>query len=145
MKSEPATTEPGSVSESFYSGALTRISRFMVVLAVLCAAGAWWRFGWPAALGLVSGCAIAYLNFHWLKRVVDALAEGVTRSGQRPSGGRVVLRFVLRYLLAVAAAYVLFRLAPATMAGFLAGLFLPVGAILCEAAYEVQAALFRGM
>jgi hypothetical protein len=134
-----------SASESFYSGALTRISRFMVVLAVIFGIAAWWRFGWPTGLGLVSGCAIAYLNFHWLKRGVDALAEGITRPGRRPPRGGVVLRFVLRYLLAGAAAYALFHLAPATLGGFLAGLFLPVGAILCEAVYEVQAALFRGI
>jgi hypothetical protein len=117
----------------------------MLVLAVIFSVGAWLWFGWPTGLGLVSGCAIAYLNFHWLKRVVNALAEGVTLPGRCPPRGGVVLRFVLRYLLAGAAAYALFRLAPAALGGFLAGLFLPVGAILCEAVYEVRAALLRGM
>jgi hypothetical protein len=144
LKTEAAMPESGS-AESFYSGALTRISRFMVVLAVIFAVAAWLRFGWPTGLGLVSGCAVSYLNFHWLKRGVNALAEGITRPGRRPPRGGVVLRFALRYLLAGAAAYALFHLAPAALGGFLAGLFLPVGAILCEAVYEVQAALFRGV
>ena len=68
-------------AEFFYSGALDRISRFMVVLAVLLSAAGWLRFGWRVALGFACGCAIAYLNFHWLKRVVTALADRATQTG----------------------------------------------------------------
>ena len=140
---------PGSLAdadpaaESFYSGALARISRYMLLLAVLSSALLLLRFGWPIALGFAAGCAIAYLNFHWLKRAVTALADRITQTGSRR--GRVVWKFVLRYVLAGIAAYLLFRLAPVTLKGFLAGLFLPVAAILCEAVYEAYAAVFRGM
>ncbi len=67
---EPMTTDANS--ETFYSGALERISRIMIVLAVVLSATAWWRYGWRVALGFACGCAVAYLNFHWLKRVVAA-------------------------------------------------------------------------
>jgi hypothetical protein len=42
-------------------------------------------------------------------------------------------------------AYVILTVSPASLNGLLAGLFLPVAAILCEAGYEVYAALIRGV
>jgi ATP synthase I chain len=141
--SEPLTNESGS--EAFYSGALGRISRLMLVLAFLLAVAGWWRYGWRAALGFVCGCAVAYLNFHWLKRVVAALADRATESGQSQSSSGMVLRFLLRYVLMALGAYVIFTVSPASLYGLFAGLFLPVAAIACEAAYEAWVALARGI
>jgi hypothetical protein len=132
-------------SESFYGGALERISRFMKVLTVVLGVAGWWYYGWRLALGFLCGCAVAYLNFHWLKRVVAALADRATGSGQRPSSGGMVLRFLLRYVLMALGAYVIFTISPASLYGLFAGLFLPVAAIACEAAYEGWAALARGI
>jgi hypothetical protein len=56
-----------------------------------------------------------------------------------------VLRFLLRYLLMGLSAYAIFTVSRASLYGLLAGLFLPVAGIACEAAYEVYAALARGM
>lgn len=131
-----------AAAESFYSGALARIARYMLILAVLFSGFTLWRFGWRTALGFAAGCAIAYLNFHWLKGAVIAMADRITQTESRR--GRVVWKFLLRYLLAGMAAYILFRLAPVALKGFLAGLFLPMAAILCEAAYEVYSAVFHG-
>jgi len=136
------TTNPNS--EAFYSGALDRISRLMLVLAIGLSATAWLRYGWRIALGFACGSALAYLNFHWLKRVVIALADRATHSGQTQSGQGVVLRFVLRYVLMALGAYVIFTVSRASLYGLFAGLFLPVGAIACEAAYELWIALVRG-
>ena len=47
FSSKPLTTDPNS--EAFYSGALDRISRFMLVLAVGLSAAAWWHYGWRIA------------------------------------------------------------------------------------------------
>jgi ATP synthase I chain len=137
-------TEPGK-SEAFYASAATRIPRFMIVLAILFTAGALIRFGWRIALGFACGCAIAYLNFHWLERVVNALADRVTRTGQRESGRGVVGRFLLRYLLMALAAYAILSVSPASLYGLFAGLFLPVAGIACEAVYEIYAAYARGV
>ena len=136
------TTNPNS--EAFYSGALDRISRLMLVLAIGLSATAWLRYGWLIALGFACGSALAYLNFHWLKRVVIALADRATQSGQQSSQG-VVLRFLLRYVLMALGAYVIFTVSPASLYGLFAGLFLPVAAIACEAAYEAWVALARGI
>ena len=132
-------------SDSFYSGAFTRIARCMVALAVLLTVAGWLRFGWRIALGFACGCAIAYLNFHWLERVVSALADRATQSGRTQSSGGVVFRFLLRYFLMAVAGYAIFSVSPASLNGLFAGLFLPVAGIACEAAYEVYAAFARGM
>jgi ATP synthase I chain len=140
---EPLTTDANI--EAFYSGALDRISRLMVALAVVFSLGAWWRYGWRVSLGLVCGSAVAYLNFHWLKRVVTALADRATEPGHTKSSKGVVFRFLLRYLLMGLGAYAIFTVSPASLYGLFAGLFLPVAAIACEAAYEVYVALARGI
>jgi dipeptide/tripeptide permease len=139
---EPFTTDPKS--EAFYAGALDRIFRLMVMLAVVLSAAAWWRYGWRVALGFTCGSAVAYLNFHWLKRVVIALADRATQSGQTQSSQGVVLRFLLRYVLMALAAYVIFTVSRASVYGLIVGLFLPVAAIACEAAYELWGAVARG-
>jgi len=131
--------------EQFYSGALARISQFMLVLWVALTIAAAIRYGWRPALGFACGSAVAYLNFHWLKRVVTALAERITRGGRQSSGKGIILRFVFRYVLMGLAAYVILTVSPASLHGLLAGLFLPVGAIACEAAYEAYVALARGI
>jgi hypothetical protein len=133
-----------SRAESFYSGALTRIPRFMIALALLLSGAGWLRFGWRVALGFACGCAIAHLNFHWLERVVTALADRATQTPYKQSSGGIVFRFLVRYFLMAAAAYAIFSVSPASLYGLWAGLFLPVGGIACEAAFELYMALARG-
>jgi len=141
--------EPGTSlspeTESFYSGALTRISRFMLVLALLAIVPLWIRFGPAMCLGFAVGCGVANLNFVWLKRVISGIADRITQTGDSRSGKGIVLRFLLRYALMGIAAYVIFTVSRASLYGLFAGLFLPVAAIVCEAAYEVYAALVRGL
>ncbi|MGH9501457.1 MAG: ATP synthase subunit I [Terriglobales bacterium] len=140
---ETLTTDPNR--DAFYAGAIDRISRFMRVLAVGLTAVLWWRYGWRVAVGFICGSAVAYLNFHWLKRVVSALADRATQPGHAPSSTGVVLWFLFRYVLMGLGAYVIFAVSPASLYGLFAGLFLPVAAIACEAAYETWVALARGI
>jgi hypothetical protein len=126
---------------SFHAGALDRIRRGMIILGVGFTTVAWVLLGWRIAAGLASGCCIAYLNFHLLQRVVSGVVERTIASGNPQSGKGIILRFVLRYLAVACAAYVILTSYPASLHGFLAGLFLPVAAILCEAAYELYMAL----
>jgi small-conductance mechanosensitive channel len=134
-----------SASEHFYSGALRRIGVFMVVAGTLLAAMAWWRFGIRAAAGFAFGCVIAYVNFYWLKRVIAGFVDRASGAESSRSGSGIVFRFLLRYVLMAVGAYVILTVSPASLHGLLAGLFLPVAAILCEAAYEVYAALAHGI
>ena len=140
-----APAEASEASEAFYSRALPRIRRFMIALAAVFTVFLLLRFGWRISLGFVVGCAIAYVNFYWLKRVVAGLADNLTATGKRPSSAGIVLRFLARYFLMALAAYAIFRISPASLYGLFAGLFLPVGAIMCEAGYELYAALRHGL
>jgi hypothetical protein len=132
-------------AEAFYSGALLRITRLMAVLAVVAMVPVTVLYGPVVGLGFAVGCVIAYVNFYYLKRVVSALADRVTATGQSESGRGILLRFLLRYALIAAAAYVIFRVSVASLYALLGGLFLPVAAIGCEAAYEAYVAVRKGL
>lgn len=128
-------------SEAFYSGALERVRNMMLVLGLLASAAAWAGFGFRTAIGVLLGCTIAFLNFQWLKSGVSGLADRVTNTGKPQSGKGIVARFLLRYGLLGVAAYAILTSFPASLRGLFAGLFLPVGAIVCEAVYELYATL----
>lgn len=130
-------------TDPFYSGALARVRNFMLILVPTLSAAAWWKFGNSAALGFLLGCVIAYLNFHWLKSGVAGLTDRVANTGNAQSGKGIIARFLLRYVLLGVAAYVILTSFPASLRGLFAGLFLPVGAIACEAAYELYVAVTR--
>ncbi|MGA8763372.1 MAG: ATP synthase subunit I [Candidatus Sulfotelmatobacter sp.] len=142
---ESSPLESGAAAESFYSGALDRVRHFMVMLGVLLVGGAWWEFGLRPAIGFGFGCAIAYINFYWLKRVIEGFVDRAAGTATSQSGKGIVFRFLLRYALMAAGAYAILTVSPASLNGLLAGLFLPVVAIACEAGYELYAALARGV
>lgn len=146
MPDSPQTepiSQPGA--ERFYTGALDRIRRFMVVIAPVATALTWWKFGVRPAAGFAFGCLIAFINFHWLKRVISGFVDRAASTPTSQSSDGIVFRFLLRYILMAVGAYVILTVSPASLNGLLAGLFLPVAAILCEAGYELYAALIRGV
>jgi ATP synthase I subunit len=132
-------------SEAFYVGGLIRIRNFMLALAPILAIATAFKFGMHPALGFLLGCVISYLNFHWMKSGVSGLADKVTNTGKSQSGKGIVARFLLRYALLGGAAYAILTSFPASLRGLFAGLFLPVGAIVCEAVYELYAGIRRGI
>jgi hypothetical protein len=139
----PGPEDRAETSEAFYASALPRIRNFMLVLGAVFVGAAWAKFGARAALGFLLGAVIAYLNFQWLKSGVSGLADKVTNTGKRQSGKGIVARFLLRYALLGVAAYAILTSFPASLRGLFAGLFLPVGAIACEAVYELYAAVIH--
>jgi hypothetical protein len=141
----PNISEPQAAAERFYSGALDRIRRFMSVIAPVAAAAVFWKFGIRSAIGVALGCAIAFVNFYWLKRAIGGFADRATGSATSQPGSGIVARFLLRYALIALGAYAILTVSPASLNGLLAGLFLPVVAIACEAAYELYAAITRGI
>lgn len=141
--SDPAETPASAPEDDFYAAAAARIPRFMIGLGLLLSCAVWWKFGRSSAVGFLAGSIIAFLNFHWLKTGVSGLADRVTNSGQAQSGKGIVARFLLRYVLMGVAAYGILTSFPASLRGLFAGLFLPVGAIACEAVYETYAVISR--
>lgn len=147
---DPYTPDPAA--EAFYAGAITRITRLLPVLSALGAAVAWWRAGGWFAAGFLAGCVVSYGNFYWLKRAVEALATVTVQQGhelnaveRRSIAQAAVLRFLMRYGVIGIAAYAIFRISVSSLYGMLAGLFVPAAAIVCEAVYELYAALRRGL
>ena len=145
VPSTASVPEENSAAEIFYSGAITRILRNLLVVAAILLPPVWISFGWRPAAGLVLGGAISYLNFHWLARAVQGLADRIVEKRSRERGAAIVGRFLLRYLLIGAAAYVIFIGWSAASRGLLLGLCLPVAAMLGAAAYELYVALRRGL
>jgi len=140
-----SSSVPDPQAEKFYSGAMDRIRRFMVVIGVVATAVVLVGVGWKVAVGVAFGCAIAWLNFYWLKQAVSALADRVTATGRKQSSGGIVMRFLLRYALIALGGYAIFTVSRDSLYGLLGGLFLTVAAILCESAYEVVVAVRRGI
>lgn len=126
--------------EAFNQRALQRMFRTMVVVSVLLLAPAFWKYKAAGAIGFAAGAAISCINFRALQRSVEGLAERIVNGQSRERGGRIVLRFLLRYALVGLAAYAIFRGSASAFRGFLWGLCLPVAAMMIEAAAEAYAA-----
>jgi hypothetical protein len=139
---DPATAS--AAAEKFYAGAIRRILRILAILAVALMAPIWLAFSLQSALGFAAGAAASWFNFHSLARGVEGLADRIVNAQSRERGSVVVARFVLRYLLVGIVAYAIFKGSYYAFRGFLAGICLPVAAILSEAAYEAYAAFRRG-
>ena len=139
---------PEVVSEreavAFAANAFRRIFVVMVALLIAGTPLLWVRFGRGVGLSFVIGGGISLINFYWLKRVLAAMVEAVAVQGKKRSAAGIVLRFVLRYVLIAVAAYVIFKSSAMSLYGLCAGLSLPVGAVLIEAAYAIYGALRRG-
>ena len=88
-----------------------------------------WR-GWTWSLGWVLGCTASMLNFHWLRRVTESLGSG-------PAKDRKAVLLGLRYLLLGGGAYVILKYTAISLPAALAGLFVPVAAVIIEILIEL--------
>ncbi|MGA2416427.1 MAG: ATP synthase subunit I [Candidatus Sulfotelmatobacter sp.] len=137
-------TSRENAAERFFSAAIPRMLRFILILGAIFALSVAWRFGVDTALGFAAGTVIAYLSFRSLNKAVQSLASRIVDAKQPASGFSLVHGFFLRYLLAGIVAYVIFTSSPRAFRGFLFGLCTPVAAMLMEAGFEAYAALRRG-
>jgi hypothetical protein len=125
-----------SDDRTIYERIIPRLLRNMLVVSVLLLGPAFWRYRWAGAIGFAFGAAVSYVNFRSLTRGVEALTERIVNHGSREKGGRIVLRFVVRYGLVGAVAYAIFKGSSLAFRGFLWGLCVPVAALMVEAAWE---------
>jgi len=133
-----------SFTDALFVSSMRRVERLIPVLAIIVSLILSLKAGWILALGFLAGAAVAFVNFRSLKSTVKAVADAVIQSGAHASKPSVVLRFLMRFVLIAVAAYVIFLSYPVAFHGFLGGLFVPVLAILAEAAYVVYLAIRRG-
>jgi|SRR5579863_3832055 len=140
----PASTEAPTAADRFFSAAVPRMLRALLVVGAIFTLLAAWRFGLTTAIGFAAGSFISYLSFRSLHIAVQALAARVVEAHQAERGLSLVNGFFLRYLLAGIVAYVIFTSSSQAFRGFLFGLCTPVAAMLVEAGLEVYAALRSG-
>jgi hypothetical protein len=116
-----------------YEAALVRMARGTVALAAAGCLACLILRGWRWALAYLLGAAASYLNFRWLKRVVDALGGALST---RPSPKFAIL-IGLRYLLLGAGAYAIVNFTSLSLPAALIGLFVPVAAVILEIVFEL--------
>jgi hypothetical protein len=140
-----AGPQPSSpAADQFFSAAIPRMLRFLVILGAAFTAFVGWRLGLVTAIGFAAGAFIAYLSFRSLNNAVHALTARIVEIQQPERGFALVNGFFLRYLLAGIVAYVIFTSSSQAFRGFLFGLCTPVAALLMEAGFEAYAAVRRG-
>ncbi len=126
-----------------YERIIPRVLRNMLVASVLLLAPAFWFYRWAGSIGFAFGAAVSYVNFRSLTRGVEGLADRIVNRNSQEKGGRIILRFLVRYGLVAAAAYAIFKGSSLAFRGFLWGLCVPVAALLAEAVWEGYAAFRR--
>ena len=115
---------------------IPRLLRIIVVLTLLLLIPMFWIYRLAGAVGFTFGAAVSYINFRTLSRGVEGLTARVVDHQSKEKGGRIILRFVFRYLLVGVVAYVIFKGSSQAFHGFLWGLCIPAGALMAEAVWE---------
>ena len=137
---------PGGVSSdetSIFDRIIPRLLRNLLVLSVLLLGPAFWFYRWAGSIGFAFGAAVSYVNFRSLTRGVEGLADRIVNRNSREKGGKILLRFVVRYGLVGAVAYAIFKSSSVAFRGFLWGLCMPAMALMVEAVWEGYAAFRR--
>ena len=117
--------------ERFYDRAMERISRLMFALGAGGILMAWaWR-GWTWGAGFALGAVASWLNYRWLKNVVDTL------TGRKAKSNHMLAFAGLRYLLLGGGAYVILRYSKISVAATLVGLFVSAAAVITEILIEL--------
>ena len=91
--------ESSAQSSVFYSHAIGRIKRTILILGLLLTPMVGIRYGLLPASGFLLGAVISYFNFHSLERAVDGLGGRIVEAHSQEKGGAIVARFLLRYLV----------------------------------------------
>jgi hypothetical protein len=91
----------------------TRISQLTLLLGVVAAVPVAYFYGWRWGVGIFAGAGLAWFNFRWLQKGLDALADAsMAQSAQQkvyvPFG--TYFHAAFRYLLIALAVYVIFKL-----------------------------------
>lgn len=115
------------------SQAEARLPRWMIALAGVTAVAALVSGQSRFAAGFVLGAGLALVNYFWLHQAVEHLMAAGTERLPRA----LIAKFLLRYPLVIGGAYLVYRTGWFSLAGLLAGLFVPVGGVLAEAVVQI--------
>ena len=123
-----------------------RIAWLTPAIGLVAAAGAGALHRWSWAAGLLIGAGLAWLNFRWLRRGLDALmAVSAAQQGMPkpsiPTG--TWARLVFRYGLIGLCVYVIFEVLQIPLASMFLGLCALGAATMAASVYEVLKPLDR--
>jgi hypothetical protein len=119
----------------FFDRALQRMGKIMWAIGAGGLLACWaWR-GWTWGAGFALGSAASWLNFRWLKQVVDIL--GTTDPLDRPGRKRMAVLAGLRYLLLGGGAYAILHYSSISVPAAMMGLFVSVAAVIAEILFEL--------
>jgi hypothetical protein len=82
--------------------------------------------GWTWGAGVLLGAGASWLNFRWLKQIVESLGEN------HPTRKRLAVLAGLRYAILGAGAYVILKYSSISVPAALMGLFAPAAAVIAE-------------
>ena len=120
--------------QAFLDRALARIHALIAYLTVAGLIAAAIYGGWKWTVGFLLGAAASWINFRWLRQMVNALGHA---AAGKPPKARVAVFLGLRYLLLAAAGYVILNYSKLSVAAGLIGLFVPAAAVILEILYEL--------
>ncbi len=131
--SEAARGVPGAVTER-------RIAWLTLVIGAGAAVATGFSYRWIWAAGLLIGAILAWLNFRWLRRGMDALVEAANAQAgaaetRVPVG--TYFRALFRYALIALSVYVIFKLLGIPLVSMVLGLFALGAAAVAASVYEV--------
>jgi len=97
---------------SRYLKSEARIAQLTLLIGAIAALPVAFLEGWRWGLGILVGAVLAWFNFRWLQKGLDALADAATtqsteHAAQVPFG--TYFRAAFRYVLIALAVYVIFK------------------------------------
>ena len=118
----------------FFGRAVARIQMSIALLSGTGTLVAMVYGRWPWAVGFALGAGASYLNFRWLKQMVNSL--GSAAAGNPPKT-RLAVLLGLRYLLLALGGYVILRFSALSVVAACFGLFVPAAAVILEILFEL--------
>jgi hypothetical protein len=117
-----------------------RIAWLTPLIGLVAAAVAAVRHRWPWSAGLLIGAGLAWLNFRWLARGLDALVAASTAQSGAPKPQVPVTTYFLaffRYALIALIVYVNFKVLNVPLVSMVLGLCALGAATMAASVYEV--------
>jgi small-conductance mechanosensitive channel len=129
-------------TDDFYAAAERRIEYLTVGIGIVATIAVAVHWGIKTGLGLAIGAALSWINFRWMKQGVTTLAllsVAQEHANKVRVPKRIYFKFLGRYVLVIAGAYVILRGFDLPVASLLAGF----GAVVVAMLSEMIGQLFR--
>jgi hypothetical protein len=126
--------------EAYYRAAERRVEFFTLGLGMGVGLLFFFARGWPDAAGILTGAALGWVNYRWLKQGMSMMARVAAAQADAPAVRipmSTYIKFFGRYALIIAVLYGIFSNSLLPAAAVIAGLFAPVGAVVVETLYQL--------